>query len=150
MHLSWLWPLPCLWFIQVLPFFSKLILAPHYFTNMIPREYKVEKIKYISLCTLQKTAQALQSRDGIQIIPDFNLRDSNDQTVLGLALWTGLHSFAAQLLHAGANINYTTGDGHTLLHLAIQKQDTSSALFLLEHQADINVKWVPYLAYDCS
>eukprot|EP00057_Strongylocentrotus_purpuratus_P000774 XP_001183012.1 PREDICTED: rabankyrin-5 [Strongylocentrotus purpuratus] len=89
---------------------------------------------------MEHRTQALQSRDGIQIIPDFNLHDSNDQTVLGLALWTGLHSFAAQLLHAGANINYTTGDGLTLLHLAIQEQDTSSALFLLEHQADINIK----------
>ncbi|XP_072163422.1 rabankyrin-5-like [Diadema setosum] len=89
---------------------------------------------------MEHRTMALQSRDGIQIIPDFNLRDSNDQTVLGLALWTGLHSFAAQLLHAGANINYTTADGLTLLHLAIKKQDTSSALFLLEHQADINVK----------
>ncbi|XP_054749515.2 rabankyrin-5-like [Lytechinus pictus] len=89
---------------------------------------------------MEHRTQALQTQDGIQIIPDFNLRDSNDQTVLGLALWTGLHSFAAQLLHAGANINYTTGEGLTLLHLAIQKQDTSSALFLLEHQADINIK----------
>ncbi len=85
-------------------------------------------------------ANALQSQDGIQIIPDFNLRDSNDQTALGLALWTGLHSFAAQVLAAGANINYTTSEGMTLLHTAILKQDTQSALFLLEHQADINIK----------
>ncbi|XP_072043178.1 rabankyrin-5-like [Amphiura filiformis] len=89
---------------------------------------------------LEHRTNALQSQDGIQIIPDFNLRDSNDQTALGLALWTGLHSFAAQVLHAGANINYTTSEGMTLLHTAILKQDTQSALFLLEHQADINIK----------
>ena len=82
----------------------------------------------------------MQGQDGVLIIPDFNVKDSNDQTVLGLALWTGLHSFAAQLLHGGANINCTTLDGLTLLHTAISKQDTQSALFLLEHQADINIK----------
>ncbi|XP_033627890.1 rabankyrin-5-like [Asterias rubens] len=89
---------------------------------------------------LEHRTNAMQGQDGVLIIPDFNVKDSNDQTVLGLALWTGLHSFAAQLLHGGANINCTTLDGLTLLHTAISKQDTQSALFLLEHQADINIK----------
>ncbi|XP_038074756.1 rabankyrin-5-like isoform X2 [Patiria miniata] len=89
---------------------------------------------------LEHRTNAMQSQDGVLIIPDFNMKDSNDQTVLGLALWTGLHNFAAQLLHGGANINCMTLDGLTLLHMAISKQDTQSALFLLEHQADINIR----------
>lgn len=51
-----------------------------------------------------------------------------------------MHTIAAQLLGSGASINDTMSDGQTLLHMAIQRQDSESALFLLEHQADINVR----------
>lgn len=34
-------------------------------------------------------ANALHATNNLQIIPDFSLKDSRDQTVLGLALWTG-------------------------------------------------------------
>lgn len=36
-------------------------------------------------------ANALHATNNFQIIPDFSLKDSMDQTVLGLALWTGRH-----------------------------------------------------------
>lgn len=52
----------------------------------------------------------------------------------------GMHIIAAQLLGSGASINDTMSNGQTLLHMAIQRQDSKSALFLLEHQADINVR----------
>lgn len=80
------------------------------------------------------------SMDGLQIIPNFTLADSNDQTVLALALWTGMHDLASKLLNGGADINHMTKDGMTLLHIAINKQDADSAIFLLEHQADINIR----------
>uniref|UniRef100_A0A6Q2ZNT0 FYVE-type domain-containing protein n=1 Tax=Esox lucius TaxID=8010 RepID=A0A6Q2ZNT0_ESOLU len=86
------------------------------------------------------SANALHATNNLQIIPDFSLKDSMDQTVLGLALWTGMHNIAAQLLGSGASINDTMSNGQTLLHMAIQRQDSKSALFLLEHQADINVR----------
>lgn len=35
------------------------------------------------------TANALHATNNLQIIPDFSLKDSLGQTVLGLALWTG-------------------------------------------------------------
>ncbi|XP_037664488.1 rabankyrin-5 isoform X2 [Choloepus didactylus] len=89
---------------------------------------------------LEQKANALHATNNLQIIPDFSLKDSRDQTVLGLALWTGMHTIAAQLLGSGASINDTMSDGQTLLHMAIQHQDSKSALFLLEHQADINVR----------
>lgn len=53
---------------------------------------------------------------------------------------SGMHTIAAQLLGSGASINDTMSNGQTLLHMAIRRQDSKSALFLLEHQADINVK----------
>ncbi|KAJ6655693.1 hypothetical protein lerEdw1_004746, partial [Lerista edwardsae] len=89
---------------------------------------------------LEQKANALHATNNLQIIPDFSLKDSRDQTVLGLALWTGMHTIAAQLLGSGASINDTMSDGQTLLHMAIERQDSKSALFLLEHQADINVR----------
>ncbi|XP_061819097.1 rabankyrin-5 isoform X2 [Nerophis lumbriciformis] len=89
---------------------------------------------------LEQKANALHASNNFQIIPDFSLKDSVDQTVLGLALWTGMHTIAAQLLGSGASINDTMSNGQTLLHMAIQRQDSKGALFLLEHQADINVR----------
>ncbi|XP_019750696.1 rabankyrin-5 [Hippocampus comes] len=89
---------------------------------------------------LEQKENALHASNNFQIIPDFSLKDSVDQTVLGLALWTGMHTIAAQLLGSGASINDTMSNGQTLLHMAIQRQDSKSALFLLEHQADINVR----------
>lgn len=38
---------------------------------------------------LKILANALHATNNLQIIPDFSLKDSRDQTVLGLALWTG-------------------------------------------------------------
>ncbi|XP_059970168.1 rabankyrin-5-like [Mesoplodon densirostris] len=89
---------------------------------------------------LEQKANALHATNNLQIIPDFSLKDSRDQTVLGLALWTGMHTTAAQLLGSGACINDTMSDGQTLLRVAMQRQDSKSVLFLLEHQADINVR----------
>ncbi|XP_077447830.1 rabankyrin-5 [Stigmatopora argus] len=89
---------------------------------------------------LEQKANTLHASNNFQIIPDFSLKDSLDQTVLGLALWTGMHTIAAQLLGSGASINDAMSNGQTLLHMAIQRQDSKSALFLLEHQADINVR----------
>ncbi len=42
----------------------------------------------------------------------------------------------------GANINDYNSYGLTMLHEAITKQDTQSALFLLQRQADANAKYV--------
>lgn len=39
-------------------------------------------------------ANALHATNNFQIIPDFSLKDSMDQTVLGLALWTGTQQYS--------------------------------------------------------
>ncbi|KAL4223226.1 Ankyrin repeat and FYVE domain-containing protein 1 [Mactra antiquata] len=84
--------------------------------------------------------EAAQCTDNNKIIPNFNIKDSEGQTVLGLALWNNLYEEAGKLLGAGANINERNTEGLTLLHQAIDKQDISGALFLIEHQADLTIK----------
>ena len=78
----------------------------------------------------------------LPIVPDFNLSDSEDQTPLELALFTGQMSVANRLLEAGASIEVQATNGLTLLHKAVRRGDNASALFLLEHGADINNKYV--------
>lgn len=82
----------------------------------------------------------------LPIVPDFNLSDSEDQTPLELALCTGQISVASRLLDAGASIEVQTTKGLTLLHKAVRRGDNASALFLLEHGADINNKYVTPVA----
>ncbi|KAK6967507.1 rabankyrin-5, partial [Biomphalaria glabrata] len=72
-----------------------------------------------------------------KVLPNFNVKDSVGQTVLGLALWNNMHDMADKLLACGANINEKNAAGMTLLHQAIEKQDTESALFLMDHLADL-------------
>ncbi|XP_046578318.1 rabankyrin-5-like [Haliotis rubra] len=86
---------------------------------------------------LDYKAKVSESSGGLQVMPNFNIKDSLGQTVVGLSLWNGIHNMAAKLLDAGANINEKNSAGMTLLHQSIEKQDTVSALFLIEHRADI-------------
>lgn len=86
------------------------------------------------------TAAISQAGDQMKIVPNFNVKDSNGETVLGLALWNAMHTMTDRLLSSGANINEHNTAGLTLLHQAIQKQDTTSAQFLLDHKVDINIK----------
>ena len=75
----------------------------------------------------------------IPIVPDFNIRDSEGQTPLELALWTQQHQIARSLIDAEADINGAS-DQQTLLHKAIKRKDLVSCLFLLENGADINLR----------
>lgn len=74
------------------------------------------------------------------VVPNFNIQDSEDQTVLGLALVNGLHQVARELLHGGASVNVKNRDGFTLLHQAILHQETQGTLFLLENGADVTIR----------
>eukprot|EP00795_Rhopilema_esculentum_P015608 gene15608-6884_t len=74
----------------------------------------------------------------IPIFPDFNLQDSEGQTVLEIALWKKQYQVARSLLDAEADINHIGVDGKTLLHKAITRKDVDSSLFLIDNGADIN------------
>ena len=90
--------------------------------------------------------EAAQSPENNKIIPNFNIKDSEGQTVLGLALWSNLYEEAGKLLGAGANINEKNTEGLTLLHQAVEKQDMNAALFLIEHQADLMIRYKRFYA----
>ncbi len=47
------------------------------------------------ISSLPIAANALHATNNFQIIPDFSLKDSMDQTVLGLALWTGIQHYTS-------------------------------------------------------
>lgn len=74
------------------------------------------------------------------LIPNLNLRDSDDLTPLGVALGTGQITVAKHLLEAGADINTTDSQGLSLLHLAIQVKDVQVATFLIANGADVNLR----------
>ncbi|XP_059177093.1 rabankyrin-5-like isoform X2 [Physella acuta] len=86
---------------------------------------------------LDYKVEVTKSGVSTKILPNFNVKDSLGQTVFGLALWNNMHDMAGKLLACGANINEKNSAGMTLLHQAIEKQDTESALFLMENLADI-------------
>ncbi|KAJ9594560.1 hypothetical protein L9F63_027455, partial [Diploptera punctata] len=69
---------------------------------------------------------------------DFNLKDSKGNTPLSLALVTGMQHMVATLIQGGADVNVRNGKGLTLLHQAILKEDSETAIFLLDQEADMN------------
>ena len=57
-------------------------------------------------------AAATRGTNNLQIIPNFALKDSADQTVLALALWNGFHNIVAQLLTGNSSENNPTIELH--------------------------------------
>lgn len=72
-----------------------------------------------------------------------NLKDGEHETPLSLAIKAPLkkgREIVATLIAAGADINQCNEKGLTLLHQAILKEDSATAIFLLENGADMNAK----------
>ncbi|XP_053209790.1 rabankyrin-5-like [Panonychus citri] len=72
-------------------------------------------------------------------LPNLNIKDSNDETPLSMAIRLKLLDIAQLLIDEGANVNIKDSTGFTLLHKAIINEDSRGALFLLNHGADINL-----------
>ncbi|XP_015790666.1 rabankyrin-5-like [Tetranychus urticae] len=72
-------------------------------------------------------------------LPNLNIKDSNDETPLSIAIRLKLLDIAQLLIDEGANVNIKDSTGYTLLHKAIINEDSRGALFLLNHGADINL-----------
>lgn len=72
-----------------------------------------------------------------------NLKDKTGETPLSLAIKVSLkkaRDIITALIKAGADINQRNEKGLTLLHQAILKEDSATAIFLLENGADMNAK----------
>jgi len=95
------------------------------------------------------------------LMPDFNLKNSDGDTPLSLALdkgyiifyyifmrnvcfcfnfyfLSGYLSLVDPLIKGGGDVNIRNGRGFTLLHQAIMKEDSKTAIFLLDNGADMN------------
>ncbi|XP_011501853.1 PREDICTED: rabankyrin-5 [Ceratosolen solmsi marchali] len=59
---------------------------------------------------------------------------------LALAVARSEREIPAALVKAGADLEQRNEAGHTALHQAILKEDSASAIFLLEHGADMNAR----------
>lgn len=74
---------------------------------------------------------------------NFNARDANGDTPISLALndgCTGSGELVPALIEGGADVNVRNGKDFTLLHQAILKEDSATAIFLLDNGADINAQ----------
>lgn len=69
---------------------------------------------------------------------NFNIKDSNGDTPLSLALLEGYKNLVPILIRGNADVNVKNGKNFTLLHQAIMKEDSSTAIFLLDNGADMN------------
>ncbi|XP_059617534.1 rabankyrin-5 [Phlebotomus argentipes] len=70
--------------------------------------------------------------------PDFNIKDSNGDSPLSLALSLAHNELVPSLIQGGADVNDRNGQDLTLLHQAILKEDAKTAIFLLGQGADMN------------
>lgn len=70
--------------------------------------------------------------------PDFNLKNSDGDSPLSMALSLGRKTLVPLLIRGGADVNARTGQDLTLLHQAILKEDPETAVFLLKQGADMN------------
>ena len=83
----------------------------------------------------------------LNVAPDFDICDSEEQSVLEHALSTAQYRLAKNVLEAGANIDLQNSLGCSLMLTTIKRKDVPSALFLIEHGADINVRCVLLISF---
>uniref|UniRef100_T1J2P3 BTB domain-containing protein n=1 Tax=Strigamia maritima TaxID=126957 RepID=T1J2P3_STRMM len=100
----------------------------------------IQKHENVIRVILEHKAYSQRTDDNKLIVPNFNVRNSHDQTALGFALLVGLHKVAQQLLAGGADINIVDAGGLSLLHHAILNQDMTGAVFLLDNGADPSLR----------
>lgn len=80
----------------------------------------------------------IDCNDGDKV--NFNIKDVNGDTPLSLALNEGCQKLVPTLIKGKADVNVKNGKEFTLLHQAILKEDSSTAIFLLDNGADMNAK----------
>lgn len=72
----------------------------------------------------------------LEIGLNLNLEDGHNETPLSLSMWTEQFATAQQLLTAGADIECVDREEPGLLYVAILREMSAAAMFLLENGAD--------------
>lgn len=98
----------------------------------------INRIKSQSTSSASTNMDFNNSSSSSSISP-YDIKNSNDETSLSIALRLKLLEIAQLLIDEGANVNIKDSDGYTLLHRTIMNCDSRGALFLLNHGADINI-----------
>ncbi|CAG5076747.1 Similar to Ankfy1: Rabankyrin-5 (Mus musculus) [Cotesia congregata] len=103
--------------------------------NQVPLHLAVINLHYPVVQTLLQFSK--NPKDQLEC------KDQEGETPLSLAIKAPLkrgREIVEALISAGANINEKNDKGLTLLHQAILKEDSATAIFLLENGADMNAK----------
>ncbi|XP_017786383.1 PREDICTED: rabankyrin-5-like [Nicrophorus vespilloides] len=122
-------------------FVSKLLelgANPNVLTN-VSRRAALHYAVLANAKTCIETFIAFNSSEKMTSV-NFNVRDSEGDTPLSLSLQVGNMELVPILIRGDADVNVRNGKDLTLLHQAIMKEDSTTALFLLDHGADINAK----------
>ncbi|XP_038214852.1 rabankyrin-5 [Zerene cesonia] len=88
---------------------------------------------------IEKGDLPANDRSNVSLVPNLNLKNSEGDTPLSLALTEGHKQLVAPLIDGGADPNVRNGKGFTLLHQAIIEEDSRTAIYLLDHGADMNI-----------
>lgn len=105
-------------------------------TNLLTNELRQSPLHYAVQSDSLECVEAFIGIEGV----NFNVRDINGDTPVGVALNQGHRRLVPVLIKGGADVNVRNGKDFTLLHQAILKEDYDTALFLLDNGADINAK----------
>ncbi|CAH0549325.1 unnamed protein product [Brassicogethes aeneus] len=93
-------------------------------------------VKYNAMECILKFIE--HNKDSSKISANFNARDINGDTPISLSLNEGNNELVPLLIQGGADVNVRNGKDFSLLHQAVLKEDSKTALFLLENGVDIN------------
>ncbi|XP_046839530.1 rabankyrin-5-like isoform X2 [Xenia sp. Carnegie-2017] len=105
-----------------------------------PLHYSIiEKHENVVNC-FKEFDDKVSSGGRLNLAPDFDICDAEEQSALAHALFTAQYRLAESLLEAGASIDLPDSEGFTLMLKSIVRKDAPSSLFLIKRGADINVR----------
>lgn len=131
------------------PLVEKLLVlgaSPNVLTNELrqtPLHYAVlsdSKSCVREFINYNRKLESLDPTESNKIPANFNLKDIDGETPLSLALNEGYNDLVPVLTEGKADVNVRNAKDFTLLHQAILKEDSGTAIFLLDNGADMNAK----------
>ncbi|XP_013141938.1 PREDICTED: serine/threonine-protein phosphatase 6 regulatory ankyrin repeat subunit A [Papilio polytes] len=87
---------------------------------------------------IEKGEMAAADRSNVSLLPNLNMKNSEGDTPVSLALTEGHKNLVKPLIEGGADPNVRNGKGFTALHQAIVEEDSRIAIYLLDQGADMD------------